>query len=80
MAAKSPARRKLASTAAAVERHHGPDDPRLPGLHRDLRCAQLEEHIRRIAAALPPLTDAQRLRLTALLTAPYAGGGGPRAA
>lgn len=34
---------------------------------RDLRAALLEEHIQKVVAAAPPLTDEQRVRLAGLL-------------
>lgn len=34
---------------------------------RDLRAAMLEEHIQKVVAAAPPLTDEQRSRLAGLL-------------
>ena len=67
MAARTPSRRSTASTVAAIERHNGPDDPRLPDLRRDLRAAELEEHIRHLVDEAPPLTAEQRLRLAGLL-------------
>lgn len=70
MPAHSPARRRVSAAVAAVERHHGPDDPRLPELRRNLRAAELEEHVRRLVDAAPPLTAAQRDRLAALLRGP----------
>ncbi|MFI7426091.1 hypothetical protein ACIBPB_03815 [Micromonospora sp. NPDC049836] len=76
MAAKSQPRRNAAATVAIIERWHGPEDPRLPDLRRDLRAAELEEHIRRLVDTAPPLTHEQRARLAALLT----NGGGQSAA
>lgn len=70
MAAKSLTRRRVAAAVGAVERHGGPDDPRLPELRRDLRVAELEEHIIRIVDAAPPLTAEQRDRIAALLRSP----------
>lgn len=67
MAARSIPRRTAASIVASIERWHGPDDPRLPELRRDLRAAELEEHIRRLVDQAPPLTSEQRARLAALL-------------
>lgn len=64
---ENPARRNAASTIAAIRRHGGPDDPRLPELRRDLAADKLEEHIRKVVDAAPPLTDAQRLKLASLL-------------
>lgn len=34
---------------------------------RDLRAVKLEEHIARVVAEAPPLTDEQRVRLAGLL-------------
>jgi hypothetical protein len=66
MAARSPVRRRLSSTVAAVERHT-PDSPALPALRAELAAAGLEEHIRRVVAAAPPLTQAQRNQLAIIL-------------
>jgi hypothetical protein len=60
-------RTRTATTIAAITRHNGPEDPRLPELQRDLRAAMLEEHIQRVVAEAPPLTDDQRARLAGLL-------------
>lgn len=60
-------RRRAAAVVGALHRHHGPDDPRLADARRDLRAAELEEHVRRIVAEAPPLTDDQRSRIAALL-------------
>ena len=67
MPAKSPQRRQAAAVVGALQRHHGPDDPRLADARRDLRAAELEEHVRRIVDDAPPLTAEQRDRLAALL-------------
>jgi hypothetical protein len=68
MGARSRTRRTATvARIAAIERHNGPDDPRLPELRRDLRAAELEEHIRRLVDQPPPLTDEQRSSLAALL-------------
>lgn len=66
MPTKSP-RRHAAAVVGALQRHHGPDDPRLPDARRELRAAELEEHVRRIIDAAPPLTSEQRDRIAALL-------------
>lgn len=63
----NPSRRSAAAAVGAIERHWGPDDPRLPELRRDLRAAQLEDHVRRIIEQAPEITSAQRVRITALL-------------
>jgi hypothetical protein len=43
------------------------DDPELIEAKRDLALTRLEEHIADVVTTLPPLTAAQRARLTALL-------------
>ena len=70
MPAKSSQRRRAAAVVGALQRHHGPADARLTDARRDLRAAELEEHVRRIVDAAPPLTAEQRDRLAALLRAP----------
>ena len=62
----------LAGRVAATERHHGAGDPRLPDLRRDLRAAELAEHVRRIVDQAPPLTNDQRNRIASLLRTPEA--------
>jgi hypothetical protein len=70
MPARTPARRHTASTIAAIERHNGQDDPRLPELRRKARTARAAEYIQSVLAESPPLTAADRLYLTRLLTDP----------
>lgn len=60
---------------AALSRDRSPDDPQLLDARRDLRAERLAQAIERTVAEAPPLTDAQRDRLTSLL----AGGGDARA-
>lgn len=43
------------------------DDPKLLDAKRDLRAARLEDYIRKVVDAAPPLTDEQRRRLAVLL-------------
>lgn len=74
MAAKSPERRRLSSTVAAIERHNGPDDPRIPRLRVDLAVAQLAEQITDVVRADPAPTPAQRRTLALLLTGGGTGG------
>lgn len=74
MATKNRERQRLVSTVAALERHNGPDDPRLPSLRAELATEGLAEHIRKVVDSWPPLTPAQRDRL-ALLLNPGAGHG-----
>lgn len=68
MATRNAVRQRLVSTIAAVERHHGPDDPRLDPLRAELAAEGLAEHIRRVVDADPPLTRAQREHLALLLS------------
>jgi len=67
VAAKDQKARRLSSTVAAITRHRGDQDPTLPELRRDLRAAGLEDYIRRVVGAAPPLTADQRDRLATLL-------------
>ncbi len=50
---------------AALTRHYPDADH--AATRRDLRAAQLEEHIRRVVDAAPPLTNEQRDRLALLV-------------
>ena len=52
---------------AALSRHRSGDTEALDDARRNLRAARLEDHIRREVALAPPLTDAQRSRLAAIL-------------
>ncbi|WP_127818235.1 hypothetical protein [Microbacterium sp. CPCC 204701] len=52
---------------SALSRHRPADDPELIEATLNLREAKLEEHIRRVVEAAPPLTAAQRDRLALLL-------------
>ncbi|GEL22751.1 hypothetical protein PSU4_17050 [Pseudonocardia sulfidoxydans NBRC 16205] len=70
MAARTPARRSAAARVSVLQRHHGPDDPRLNDARRELRAAELEDHVRRIVDGAPPLTAEQRNRIATLLRTP----------
>ena len=63
------ARANLASAEAAARRH--PGDPaaraRVDQLRAEYRALALEDHIRKVVDAAPPLTAAQRDRLALLL-------------
>jgi len=60
------ARAALASAAAKASRN--PDDPAaVVDRRRDYWATELEEHIRRVVDAAPPLTAEQRDRLVAIL-------------
>ena len=58
---------------AALSRSRQPDDPELLAARRDLAADVISDHIARIVAKAPPLTDEQRDRIATLLRA---GGGG----
>jgi hypothetical protein len=49
-----------------------PNDPELVEARRNLRALRLEDHVRKVLAGAPPLTDDQRERIAELLRA---GGG-----
>lgn len=65
----------LSRCVAAGERQA--DDPDLIEAKRNLRALRLEEHVRNVVDAAPPLTPAQRDRIAAILrggdTTPLAG-------
>lgn len=67
MALKSTERTRVAARIAARTKHHGPDDPELPALRRDMLVASLAERIREVVDAAPPLTPEQVSRLRSLL-------------
>jgi hypothetical protein len=52
---------------AIYTRHHGPNDPLVPDLQRDLRAARAEEYLAKVIAQAPPLTPEQAERLRQLL-------------
>lgn len=63
----------MASAASARARHNvllryrPADDPVVIEARRELRAAQLAEHIAKVVAQAPPLTNDQRNRLALLL-------------
>ena len=59
----------------SLKRYRPDNDPVVVTARRELRAAMLAEHIKRTVAEAPPLTDAQRDRLAALLRAPADGPG-----
>ena len=59
---------------ASLSRSRPADDPELIEARRNMRALKLEEHVARVVAEAPPLTDEQRERIAALLRA----GGGAR--
>ena len=52
---------------SALKRHHPNGGDVVDAAVRELRATSLEEHIKRVVDAAPPLTDDQRARLAALL-------------
>jgi hypothetical protein len=75
MAARDPLVRATSTRLAALIRHRPPDDPEVAEAGRDLRAAQLEEHVRRVVDQMPPLSADQKARLMVLL---WGGGGDAR--
>ncbi len=63
----SPAIAHVRARIANRVRFHGPTDPQLPGLRRDLRILELVEHFQKVINDRPPLSDAQRAKLAILL-------------
>jgi hypothetical protein len=57
----------------ALSRSRKPNDPALIAARNDLRVARLADHIARVVAEAPPLTDEQSEQLAALLR-PTVGG------
>lgn len=60
---------------ASLTRSRTPDDPELVDARRNLRAERLAEHVRKVVAEAPPLSDEQRDRIAAILR-----GGGTDAA
>ena len=52
---------------ASLSRSRDPQDPDLIEARRNLRYLRLEDHIRKVIAEAPPLSDDQRSRLAGLL-------------
>lgn len=55
------------STLGAVQRHHSDRPDLIAQARRNLAAAKLEDYIKRVVDAAPPLTVEQRSRLTVLL-------------
>jgi hypothetical protein len=70
---RDPEVRRLRARAAGMARHHPElaDDAR-----RDLKAAVAAQYVRDLVDTWPPLTEAQRGRLAALLAGNTAGEGG----
>ncbi len=61
-------RARVARLSRAIKRGERPThDPELTEARRNLRALRLEEHVQRVLAEAPPLTDEQRTRLAELL-------------
>lgn len=59
--------RHYAGAVGALSRSREPDDPDLVEARTRLRIAKIEESVRQIVDAAPPLTSDQRERLAMLL-------------
>lgn len=60
--------------ASVLTRYRNPGDPEVEDARRDAAAARLTDYVAAVVAEAPPLTDAQRDRIAALLRP--AGGGG----
>lgn len=71
MAVKAPSKTVSHHRArvASLSRDRAPNDPEITAAKRDLRAELLAEHVARIIAQAPPLTDEQRDRIAGLLRA-----------
>jgi hypothetical protein len=58
---------------ASLSRSRTADDPELVDARRNMRALRLEDHVTRVLAEAPPLTDEQLGRIAALLRAGDAG-------
>jgi hypothetical protein len=58
----------------ALSRDRHPDDPEFVSAKRDLAAANLEEHVNRVLAGWPPLSEQQLDRIAAILRAGSPGG------
>ena len=67
MPALSQKRRAASAKVGGLARHRDSNDPDLTDARRDLRAAELEEHVRRIVDQAPALTAEQRTKVAALL-------------
>lgn len=54
---------------ASLSRDRKPDDPELVQAKQNLAALTLTQHVERVLAAAPPLTDEQAQRIAALLLA-----------
>jgi hypothetical protein len=65
--AVSPATAHHRGRVAALSRDRAPNDPELVDARRSLRAECLAEHVSRVIAEAPPLSDEQLSRIAALL-------------
>lgn len=69
--ALSAAGRRLKARRAILARHRGPHHPDTVAAESDYRTEVLAEHIRKVAAAAPPLSADQIEQLRGLLPYPH---------
>ncbi len=69
MSGLSPAAAHHRARIAALTRDRAPDDPELIGAHAEFKTQRLADHVDRVLADWPPLTDEQLDRVAALLRA-----------
>ena len=60
--------RHLRGRIAGLSRDRDHDDPELLAARRDLTAIRLHDHVQKVLATAPPLTDEQRARLAGLFT------------
>ena len=74
MAVASAASRRSKARLAYSTRQYGPDATETVNARRDFAASRIEDHIRELIAAAPPLTSDQLQRIASLLgTAPSTG-------
>lgn len=61
------ATRAKIARASVLTRYHDADDAVVLDARRDAAAARMEDYVARVVAEAPPLTDAQRDRIAALL-------------
>jgi hypothetical protein len=58
---------KARARLRALHRHYGPNSDEVKNAKAELETAKIEAYVQRLVARAPPLSDAQRARLTALI-------------
>jgi hypothetical protein len=71
----SPAVKHQRARVARLCQSYSPDHPKLVDARRDLAATRLEEHVRRVVAEAPPLSDEQRDKIANLLRGGTDSGG-----